>query len=71
MKILSDEDTIWHELISRLNELGFEHGCVFVPFPISERGHGIPDEEVPEICRREGATALLTTNRREFARHLV
>lgn len=66
MKILSDEDMIWDELISRLNELGSEYGCGFVPFPLSDRGLGIPDDEVPEICRREGAAALLTTNYKEF-----
>lgn len=71
MKILSDEDMIWGELISRLNELGSEHGCSFAPFPLSDRGLGVPDEEVPEICRREGAAALLTTNYKEFARHLI
>lgn len=71
MKILSDEDMIWDELISRLNGLGSEYGCSFAPFPLSDRGLGVPDEEVPEICRREGAAALLTTNYKEFARHLI
>lgn len=70
MKILSDEDIIWTELIDRLNELGSKRGCSFVPFPRSQRNRSIPDEEVPEICRREGAAALLSTNYKEFARHL-
>lgn len=33
MKILSDEDIIWTELIDRLNELGSEYDCSFIPFP--------------------------------------
>ncbi len=71
MKILSDEDTIWEELMERLSELGSEYGCSFVSWPRPYRNRSIPDEEVPEICRREGATALLTLNYKEFARHLV
>lgn len=71
MKILSDEDTIWDELMERLSELGSEYGCSFVSFPRRYRNRSIPDEEVPAICRREGAAALLTINYREFARHLV
>lgn len=71
MKILSDEDIIWTELIDRLNELGAERGCSFVPFPRAQRNRSIPDQEVPEICRREGAVALLSTNYKEFGRHLL
>jgi hypothetical protein len=69
--ILSDEDLIWTELHERLNELGSKYGCSFVPFPLQYRNRSIPDEEVPEICRREGAAALLSANYKEFARHLV
>jgi hypothetical protein len=71
VKILSDEDTIWDELMERLSELGSEYGCSFVSWPRSYRNRSIPDEKVPEICRQEGATALLTLNYKEFARHLV
>lgn len=71
MKILSDEDTIWPELMERLTELGSEHGCSFVSFPRPYRGRKIPDEEVPEICRREDAAALLTINYMDFAARLV
>lgn len=71
MKILSDEDIIWTELIDRLNELGSEYDCSFVPFPRAHRNRGVPDEQVPEICRREGAVALLSTNYKEFGRHLL
>jgi hypothetical protein len=69
--ILSDEDLIWTELHDRLNELGSPHGCSFVPFPYRYRNRSIPDEEVPGICSREGASALLSANYKEFARHLV
>lgn len=71
MKILSDEDTIWDELMERLSELGSEYECSFVPFPHRYRNRRIGDHEVPEICRREGATALLTINYKDFARHKV
>lgn len=71
MIILSDEDLIWTELHERLNELGSEYECRFVPFPPQYRNRSIPDEEVPEICRREGASVLLSANYKEFARHLV
>jgi hypothetical protein len=69
--ILSDEDLIWTELHDRLNELGSTYGCDFVPFPPRYRNRSVPDEEVPGICRREGAAALLSANYKEFARHLV
>lgn len=71
MKILSDEDTIWPELHRLLNDLGSPYGCNFVPFPHRYRNRSIPDTEVPEICRREGAAALLTINFKDFARHSV
>lgn len=69
MRILADEDTSWYELLERLNELGSQYGCTFSPFPHRYRGRSIPDEEVPELCRSEGASALLTTNYVDFARH--
>ncbi len=62
MKILSDEDTTWDELMERSSELGSEHGCSFVSFPRPYRDHSTPDEEGTEIVRREGAAALLTIN---------
>ena len=71
MKVLSDEDSIWPELMKRLTELGAEHGCEFVSFPPSYRGRKIPDERVPGICRREGAAALLSINVHDFAARLV
>ncbi len=70
MKILSDEDTIWPELMDRLTELGSEYGCIFVSFPLPYRGRKIPDEEVPGICRREDATTLITINKKDFAARL-
>ncbi len=70
MKILSDEDTSWDELMVRLDALGSAYGCSFVPFPLRYRGRRIPDEEVPGICRREDATALITINYMDFAARL-
>lgn len=71
MKILSDEDTIWDELMNRLSVLGSAYDCSFVPFPHRYRNHSIPDEDVPDICRREGAAALITINYKEFASKVV
>lgn len=71
MKVLSDEDTIWNELMQRLTALGAPYECTFVSFPHRYRNFRIPDEEVPEICRNEDAVALLTSNYKDFARHLV
>jgi hypothetical protein len=71
MKILSDEDAIWDELMQRLSELGSEYECTFVSWPHRYRNRRIGDEEVPEICRCEGATALLTLNYKDFGRHQV
>jgi predicted AAA+ superfamily ATPase len=71
VKILSDEDTIWDELMQRLTALGAPYGCSFVSFPHRYRGRKIPDEEVPEICRSEDADALITINYKDFASELV
>lgn len=71
MKILSDEDTIWDELMRRLTALGAPYGCSFVSFPHQYRGRKIRDEHVPGICRREGAAALITTNYKDFASKVV
>ncbi len=54
----------------RLDALGSAYGCSFVPFPLRYRGRRIPDEEVPGICRREDATALITINYMDFAARL-
>lgn len=71
MKILSDEDTIWNELMQRLTALGAPYGCSFVSFPHRYRNRKIPDDQVPEICRNEGAVALITINYKDFASELV
>ena len=71
MKVLSDEDTIWYELMQRLTALGAPYGCSFVSLPHRYRGRKIPDERVPGICKSEGATALITINYKDFATHLV
>ena len=71
MKILSDEDTIWAELIDRLNQLCPEYGCSFVAFPDAYRNRSIPDHEVAKICRDEGAAGLLTANYTDFAARIV
>lgn len=57
--------------MGRLSALGSPYGCSFVPFPHRYRGRSIPDEEVPGICRREDAAALITINYKDFAAELV
>lgn len=71
MKILSDEDTIWYELMQRLTALGASYGCSFVSFPQRYRQRRIPDEQVPGICCSEDASALITINYKDFASELV
>lgn len=71
MKILSDEDLVWTELTNRLDNLGAQYGCNFIALPNAHRGIATPDEEVARICRREGASALLTANYKDFAAKLV
>jgi hypothetical protein len=71
MKILSDEDAIWDELMARLSDLGSEYGSTFVSWHRRYRNRRIGDNEVPEICRREGEAALLTLNYKDFGRHQV
>lgn len=71
MKVLSDEDTIWDELMTKLSALGSAYGCSFVSFPHRYRNRSIPDEDVPDICRQEGAAALITINYKDFASKVV
>jgi hypothetical protein len=71
VKILSDEDTIWPELMQRLTALGAPYGCSFVSLPHRYRGRRVPDERMPEICRSEDAVALITINYKDFASELV
>lgn len=69
MIILSDENVIWPELTSRLNTIGSPYGCSFVPLPSVH--YSAPDDEVARICRRQGASALLTANYKDFGAKLV
>ena len=71
MKILSDEDTIWDELMHRLSVIGAAYDCRFVSLPHGYRNSSIPDEDVPNICRREDAAALITINYKDFASKVV
>jgi predicted nuclease of predicted toxin-antitoxin system len=64
VRVMLDEN-LSPELANRLNRYAKEHGCTFIPFPPQD--YGIPDEEVPSICQRENAAALLTADRRDFA----
>lgn len=49
MKILSDEDTTWDELMERLDALGSAHGCNFVALPHRYRNRSSPTEKCREF----------------------
>lgn len=53
--------------MQRLSALGSAYDCSFVSFPHRYRNRSIPDEDVPDICRREDAAALITINYKDFA----
>jgi hypothetical protein len=64
VKIMLDEN-LSPELAVKLNRNSGRHGCTFIPFPPQD--YGASDGDVPNVCRREGAVALLTADRRDFA----
>ncbi|MBA2714113.1 MAG: hypothetical protein H0U55_11260 [Rubrobacteraceae bacterium] len=51
--------------------LSSAYDCSFVSFPHRYRNRSIPDEDVPDICRREDAAALITINYKDFASKVV
>lgn len=48
-----------------MNAQSQQHGCTFRVLP--EYAVGFGDHELPEVCRREGALALLTNNKKDFS----
>lgn len=59
-----DENLSSPTLVANLNAHGKRYGCAFRVLP--ESATGFDDDELPEICRREGAVALLTNDRHDF-----
>lgn len=59
-----DENLSSPALVDNLNAESQRHECTFQVLPKDAEGFG--DDELPEVCRREGATALLTNNKDDF-----
>ena len=68
MRVILDEN-LWPETATSLNafesrfDLHFEHIHHIAP--------GAQDEEIPEICREQGATALVSANVKDFGARRV
>jgi hypothetical protein len=69
VRVILDEN-LWPETATALNvfeshfDLHFEH--------INQIAPGAQDEEIPEICREQGAIALVSANVRDFgARRII
>jgi hypothetical protein len=59
-----DENLSSPALAANLNAESQRHGCTFQVLP--EDAAGFDDDDLPGICRREGAIALLTNNKDDF-----
>ena len=64
MKIMLDQN-LTHVLVPDLNASGNEYGLEFIPFPTEY--HGALDDEVVRLAERNGATAILTGDKSDFA----
>jgi hypothetical protein len=68
VRVILDEN-LWPEAATALNafesrfDLHFEH--------INHIAPGAQDEDIPEICREQGATALVSANVRDFGARRV
>ncbi len=65
MNILLDENLSSPDIADRLNAHGKEHGCTFVPFPVSTH-RAADDADIPGIAKEVGAAALLSVNVQDF-----
>ena len=65
MNVLMDENLSGLDLADALNAHSEQHGCIYVVFP-TEAHQGANDEDVPEIARNLGASALLSINVTDF-----
>jgi hypothetical protein len=59
-----DEDLSSPTLASSLNARGAQYGCIFRPLP--DIAEGLDDDELPRVCQKEGAVALLTHDKSDF-----
>jgi hypothetical protein len=68
VRIILDEN-LWPELATALNAFEQRYQLTFVH--ISDIAPGAPDEDIPRICREQGATALVSANVRDFGARRV
>lgn len=69
MRIILDEN-LWPELATALNAFEQRYHLTFMH--INDIAPGAQDEDIPDICREHGATALVSANARDFgARRII
>ncbi len=68
MRILLDEN-LWPELATALNAFERRYHITFLH--INDIAPGAQDEDIPEICRAQEATALVSANVRDFGARRV
>lgn len=68
MRILLDEN-LWPELATALNAFERRYHITFLH--INDIAPGAQDEDIPDICREQGATALVSANVRDFGARRV
>ena len=69
MRIILDEN-LWPELATALNAFEQRYHLTFIH--INDIEPGAQDEDIPDICREHGATALVSANVRDFgARRII
>lgn len=69
MRIILDEN-LWPELATALNAFERRYHLTFIH--INDIAPGAQDEDIPNICRDQGATALVSANVRDFgARRII
>ena len=69
MKVILDEN-LWPELATALNAFEQRYHLRFVH--INDIAPGAQDPDIPDICRQQGAKAIVSANVRDFgARRLI
>ncbi len=68
MRIILDEN-LWPESAVALNAFEARYDLSFVH--INDIAPGAQDEDIPEICRNQGAAALVSANVRDFGARRV
>ena len=68
MRIILDEN-LWPELATALNAFEQRYHLTFLH--INDIAPGAQDEDIPDICREQGAAALVSANVRDFGARRV